>query len=75
MPEKIIISNRIRELRFFAGEMTQRELAEQAGVSRQTIIALEAGKYSPSLELAFRIADVFETAITEVFKYERRNKT
>ena len=50
------ISNNIRKLRFFAGEMTQQQLAEKAGASRQTIIAIEAGKYSPSLELAFRIS-------------------
>jgi len=50
--------------------MTQQVLAEKAGVSRQTIIAVEAGKYSPSLELAFRIAEVFGVQITEVFRYE-----
>jgi len=63
----IIITNNIRKLRFFANEMTQLELAEKAGASRQTIVALEAGKYTPSLELAFRIARVFEVEITEVF--------
>jgi len=67
MPKKITITNNIRKLRFFANEMTQQELAEKAGVSRQTIIAIEASKYSPSLELAFRIADVFGVAIGEVF--------
>ncbi|HPX96801.1 MAG TPA: helix-turn-helix transcriptional regulator [Thermotogota bacterium] len=67
MVKKYEITNRIRELRFFAEEMTQQELARRAGVSRQTIIAVEAGKYAPSLEMAFRIADVFEVAITEVF--------
>ncbi len=71
MPEKIIIHNKIRQLRFFSDEMTQRELAEKAGVSRQTVIALEAGRYSPSLELAFRITDVFNVDITEVFTYEK----
>lgn len=70
MPKKIHITNNIRKLRFFANEMTQQELAEKAGVSRQTIIAIEAGKYSPSLELAFRIADVFGVKIHEVFDYE-----
>ena len=70
MAKKIEISNNIRKLRFFANEMTQQELAEKAGVSRQTIIAIEAGKYSPSLELAFRIADVFGVEIGEVFSYE-----
>ncbi len=70
MANKIHISNNIRRLRFFANEMTQQDLAEKAGVSRQTIIAIEAGKYSPSLELAFRIADVFGVAINEVFDHE-----
>lgn len=70
MAKKFIISNHIRKLRFFANEMTQQELAEKAGASRQTIIAIEAGKYSPSLELAFRIADVFGVPIGEVFECE-----
>lgn len=70
MAKKIHITNNIRRLRFFANEMTQQDLAEKAGVSRQTIIAIEAGKYSPSLELAFRIADVFGVKIGEVFDYE-----
>lgn len=69
MPKKIEITNNIRRLRFFTNEMTQQELAEKAGVSRQTIIAVEAGKYSPSLELAFRIADAFGVTIGEVFDY------
>jgi putative transcriptional regulator len=67
---RIKIRNNIRTLRFFAKEMTQQELAEKAGVSRQTIIAVEAGKYSPSLELAFRIAIVFGVKIGEVFEVE-----
>ena len=67
MGKKIIITNNIRTLRFFANEMTQLELAEKAGASRQTIMAVEAGKYAPSLELAFRIANVFELPIGEVF--------
>jgi putative transcriptional regulator len=70
MARKFVISNNIRRLRFFANEMTQQDLAEKAGVSRQTIIAIEAGKYSPSLEFAFRIADVFGVKIGEVFDYE-----
>ena len=70
MPEKLVITNNIRKLRFFADEMTQLELAEKAGASRQTIIALEAGKYTPSLELAFRIAVVFGVSIGEVFECE-----
>jgi len=67
MAEKLHITNNIRTLRFFAEEMTQQQLAEKAGVSRQTILAIEAGKYSPSLELAFRIANVFHVPIGEVF--------
>ncbi len=70
MAKKYIISNHIRRLRFFANEMTQQELAEKAGASRQTIIAIEAGKYSPSLELAFKIANVFGVTINEVFECE-----
>jgi putative transcriptional regulator len=70
MAKKFEITNNIRKLRFFAEEMTQQQLAEKAGVSRQTIIAVEAGKYSPSLELAFRIAEAFGVAIGEVFDYE-----
>lgn len=70
MAKKIHISNNIRKLRFFANEMTQQELAAKAEVSRQTVIAIEAGKYSPSLELAFRIADAFGVQIGEVFEHE-----
>lgn len=65
------ITNNIRTLRFHAGEMTQAELAEKVGVTRQTINAIEAAKYSPSLELAFKIADVFEVGLEEVFKYKK----
>ncbi len=64
------IKNRIRELRFHAGEMTQAALAERIGMTRQTIVAIEQGKYSPSLEAAFRIAQVFGVPITEVFEWE-----
>ena len=63
------IQNNIRTLRFFKGEMTQKELADQIGVTRQTIVAVEKGKYSPTLELAFRIANVFEVPLGEVFTY------
>jgi putative transcriptional regulator len=70
MGKKIHITNNIRKLRFFANEMTQQELAEKAGASRQTIISIEAGKYSPSLDLAFRIADAFGVQIGEVFEHE-----
>ena len=69
----IVITNNIRKLRFFANEMTQLELAERTGSSRSTIIAVEAGKYTPSLELAFRIADVFNVSVDDVFK--RRNRS
>lgn len=65
------ILNQIRKLRFMAGEMTQGELAEKVGVTRQTINAIEAAKYSPSLELAFKIADVFDKPLEEVFKYKK----
>lgn len=68
--KKTPIMNNIRRLRFFADEMTQLDLAERAGVSRQTIISLEAGKYAPSLELAFRIAHVFGVPITDVFEWD-----
>lgn len=63
------ISNEIRRLRFEHGEMTQQALAEAVGVTRQTVIAIEKGKYSPSLEMAFRIAAVFEVPLGEVFQY------
>lgn len=69
MGSKYEITNEIRTLRFFADEMTQQALAEKVGVSRQTIISIEAGKYSPSLELAFKIAKAFDKDINEVFKY------
>ena len=64
------ILNRIRRLRFDHGEMTQEQLAEKVGVTRQTIIALEAQKYYPSLELAFRISRAFGVNVEEVFQYE-----
>jgi len=63
------IRNRVRELRFHAGEMTQQELASRIGVTRQTVIAIEGAKYSPSLEVAFRIARVFDRPLEEVFTY------
>ncbi len=75
MPKEIILTNNIRELRFFADEMTQKELASRAGVSRQTIIAIEGGDYSPSLKLAFAIADVFGVPITDVFGCEAVEET
>ena len=63
------IENQIRRLRFEANEMTQAELAKKASVTRQTIIGLEAQKYSPSLELAFRIAKVFDVPLEVIFQY------
>lgn len=64
------VSNNIRKLRFFHDEMTQKELAKKVGVTRQTIVAIENAKYAPSLELAFRIAYVFDTPLEEVFSYD-----
>lgn len=64
------ISNNIRKLRFLNDEMTQQALAKQVGVTRQTIISLEKDKYSPSLELAFRIALVFDEPLTAIFSYD-----
>ena len=63
------LTNRIRRLRFDHGEMTQQDLADRAGVTRQTIIAVEAGKYVPSLALAFRLANAFGVGIEDVFQY------
>jgi putative transcriptional regulator len=67
------LSNRIRRLRFDHGEMTQQQLADKARVTRQTIIAIEAGKYAPSLPLAFRIARAFGVPLEEVFHYDADN--
>ena len=67
---KAEISNRIRRLRFDHGEMTQEELANKVGCTRQTIIALEAGKYVPSLSLTFQVAKVFGVPVEDVFQYE-----
>jgi putative transcriptional regulator len=64
------LTNQIRAFRFHAGEMTQAELGQRVGLTRQTIAAVEAGKYSPSLECAFRIADVFGKRLEEVFSWE-----
>lgn len=66
---KCMINNNIRRLRFFADEMTQQDLADRTGVTRQTIAAIENGKYSPTLELAFKIALVFKVPLSEVFSY------
>ena len=67
------VSNNIRKLRFHHDEMTQQQLAEKVGVTRQTIIAMEKGKYSPSLELAFRIALAFNSPLEDVFCYEPKD--
>lgn len=64
------IRNSIRKLRFNSGEMTQQALADEIGVTRQTVLAIEAGKYSPSLEVAFRMAAVFDVPLEEVFQYK-----
>jgi putative transcriptional regulator len=64
------IRNNIRRLRFNCSEMTQQELAEKVGVTRQTVIAIEGDKYSPSLEVAFRIARAFGVPLEEVFQYD-----
>lgn len=64
------VTNSIRTLRFEHGEMTQADLADRIGVTRQTIIAIEQGRYSPSLEMAFRIARVFKVPLDDVFGYE-----
>jgi len=64
------IKNNIRFLRFHHQEMTQQELADRTGVTRQTINAIEAGKYAPSLELAFKIAHVFDVSLDDVFKWQ-----
>ena len=74
------VTNAIRALRFASDEMTQAELADKVGVTRQTIIAIEQGRYSPSLEMAFRIARAFGVPLDEVFRYpeneeKRRNKS
>jgi putative transcriptional regulator len=64
-----LVTNRIRALRFEHGELTQAELGERIGVTRQTVIAIEQARYSPSLELAFQIARVFGVTLDEVFQY------
>ena len=68
--DKYKVRNNVRKLRFNHDEITQEQLAEKVGVTRQTIIAIEGGKYAPSLELAFKIALVFGVPLQEVFSYE-----
>jgi putative transcriptional regulator len=69
------VTNDIRRLRFANGEMTQADLAERIGVTRQTVIAIEQGRYSPSLEMAFQIARVFEVPLDDVFQYPETGET
>jgi putative transcriptional regulator len=71
---KTAVTNKIRRLRFDNGEMTQQALAEIVGVTRQTVNAIELGKYSPSLEVAFRIAQAFKVPLEDVFSYETDDK-
>jgi putative transcriptional regulator len=73
MPNRTI-QNNIRRLRFNADEMTQQDLADRTGVTRQTIVAIEKGNYSPSLELAFKIALTFNKPLEEVFTYEQEDQ-
>jgi putative transcriptional regulator len=68
------VTNHIRPLRFAAGEMTQADLADRVGVTRQTIIAIEQGRYSPTLEMAFRIARALGVPLDEVFQYPEETK-
>ncbi|MHC4175756.1 MAG: helix-turn-helix transcriptional regulator [Planctomycetota bacterium] len=67
------LRNQVRRLRFENGELTQQQLADRVGVTRQTIIAIESGKYAPSLPLAFKIARTFEVPIENVFQYEGKD--
>ncbi|GIE86891.1 helix-turn-helix transcriptional regulator [Actinoplanes regularis] len=69
-PKPTKVTNRIRALRAGAGNMTQADLARRLGVTRQTVIAIEQGRYSPSLELAFQIARIFQQPLDEVFRYD-----
>lgn len=71
---KGIISNQLRKKRFEKDEMTQQELAKVLGVTRQTIAAIEAGKYSPSLEVAFCLTDIFSTPLDELFQWQPNHK-
>ncbi len=71
---KILINNNVRKLRFNHDEMTQQQLAEKVGVTRQTVVAIEKEKYTPSLELAFRIALVFNLPLEEVFFIENKEE-
>ena len=72
--KKLLINNNVRKLRFLNNEMTQKDLSKEVGVSRQTIVAIEKGQYSPSLELCFKLALAFDTTIDELFFVESENK-
>ncbi len=69
--KKLIVHNQIRKLRFLQGEMTQQQLADLVGISRQTVVAIEKEKYSPSIDIAFLIAQVFELSLEEVFYIDK----
>lgn len=71
---KGVISNQLRKKRFERDEMTQQELAKALGVTRQTIAAIEAGKYSPSLEVAFCLTDIFDTPLDELFQWQANTR-
>ena len=73
--EKFVINNQVRTLRFLNGEMTQKDLAKKVGVSRQTIVAIEKGQYSPSLELCFKLSLVFDIPIDEIFFINKDQET
>ena len=73
--KKYIIKNNIRKLRFEHDEMTQQQLAQKVSVTRQTIVAIEKGKYSPSLELAFKIAQIFDSPLEDIFSFEETDRT
>lgn len=67
------LRNNLRLMRFLSNEMTQAELGERLGVTRQTIAAIEAGKYSPTLETAFRLADIFQKPLEDIFQWDQEN--
>jgi len=67
------LRNNLRLMRFLSNEMTQAELGERLGVTRQTIAAIEAGKYSPTLETAFRLADIFQKPLEEIFQWDKES--
>lgn len=72
--KKLLINNSVRKQRFLNNEMTQKDLSSAVGVSRQTIVAIEKGQYSPSLELCFKLAIVFNKTVDEIFYVEKKEK-